>query len=251
VNDWIGLDNYLAVFRDPEFAMVLLRTVLLTVALVVGCVGVGMVVAEIMVRVNRSTRLALNVIMIIAWAIPTVASTLVWKWLFQPLYGVVNWLLTRLVVFGDFTSHSWVGTALDVFIIVWILLVWQSVPFVAFSLYAGQTQIPIEFYEAARLDGARGMQIYRDITLPFLKPILYLVVILSVIWNFNAFNQIWIFSKGGPGGESTTLPIWAFQKAFAANSFGQGAAIAVLILMMLMVITSLYVRRLVKSGEEV
>jgi N,N'-diacetylchitobiose transport system permease protein len=249
-NKWAGLANYFSVLRDPEFAVVVVRTLVFTIALVAGCVGIGMVVSEIMMRVNRPTRLCLNIIMIVAWAIPTVASTLVWKWLFQPLYGVINWVLTRIGIFGDFTTHSWVATPLDVFLIVWILLVWQSVPFVAFTLYAGQSQIPGEYYEAAKLDGASGWRIYRSVTLPFLRPMLYLVMILSVIWNFNAFNQIWIFSKGGPNGGSTTLAIWAFQKAFASNSFGEGAAIAVLILIMLMIVTSFYVRRLVRSGEE-
>jgi N,N'-diacetylchitobiose transport system permease protein len=247
--EWIGLANYFAIFTDAQFGPVLLRTGVFTVSLVVACVLIGMVFAQLMMRINTLTRTVLNVIMIMAWAIPTVSATLVWQWLFQPLYGVFNWMLTQLQVFGDFSQHSWVGNAGEAFFIVGILIVWQSVPFVALTLYAGQSQIPAEYYEAAMIDGATGWQIYRTVTLPFLRPVLYLVTILSIIWHFNTFNQLWILSQGGPNGGTTTLSIWSFQKAFASNSFGQGSAIAVVTAIILMILTSLYIRRLVRSGE--
>jgi N,N'-diacetylchitobiose transport system permease protein len=247
--DWIGFDNYIAIFTDKDFGPVLLRTGIFTASLVVACVVIGMVFSQLMMKINTLTRTVLNFIMIMAWAIPTVSSTLVWQWLFQPLYGVFNWIITQFGVFGDYTQHSWVGNAGQAFFIVGILIIWQSVPFVALTLYAGQSQIPSEYYEAASLDGASGWQIYRTVTLPFLRPVLYLVTILSIIWHFNTFNQLWILTQGGPNNGTTTLSIWSFQKAFASNSFGQGSAIAVVTAIILMILTSLYIRNLVKSGE--
>jgi N,N'-diacetylchitobiose transport system permease protein len=246
---WIGLANYAAIFSDREFGPVLLRTGVFTLSLVVGCLAIGMLMAQMMTRLGRRLRMTLNVLLILAWALPTVSSTLVWQWLFQPVYGVVNWVLTQVGWFGDLTSHRWTGTAGGAFTIVWLLITWQSVPFVALTLYAGQSQIPTEYYEAAQLDGASGWRTYWSVTLPFLRPMLYLVTILQVIWHFNTFNQLWILTQGGPDGGTTTLSIWAFQRAFASNSFGQGSAIAVVTAILLMIITGFYVRRLIRQGE--
>ncbi|MDQ1579457.1 MAG: N,N-diacetylchitobiose transport system permease protein [Microbacteriaceae bacterium] len=246
---WIGFANYTGIFADPLFWPVLLRTFGFTASLVIGSVVIGMFFSELLVRLGTMMRTIFSFVMIIAWALPTVASTLVWQWQFQPLYGVLNWVITQIGWFGNFTSHSWTSTPGEAFLIVWLLIVWQAVPFVAFSLYAGQSQIPEECYEAAMLDGAGLWQIYRSVTLPFLTPVLYLVTILSIIWDFNVFNQLWILTQGGPSGGTTTLGIWSFQKAFASNSFGQGSAIAIVTTIILMVVTSFYIRRLIRSGE--
>lgn len=246
---WVGFDNYAAMFTDPEFVPVLLRTLGFTFSLVVAIMGIGLGLSELMTRISPRVRVVLNVVLIATWAIPVVTSVLVWQWLFQPLYGVVNWMITQLGVFGDFTSHNWTGTPFEAFAIVWLLIVWQSVPFAALTLYAGQSQIPADFSEAARLDGATGFQLYRYVTLPFLLPQLYLVMILELIWQFNAFTQLWVLTRGGPDGGTTTLSIWSFKTAFASNDFGQGSAIAVVTAVMLLILTAFYTRRLVKQGE--
>lgn len=246
---WIGFANYAAMFTDPDFVPVLLRTLAFTFTLVVAIMAIGLGLSELMTRISPRLRVVLNVVLIMTWAIPVVTSVLVWQWLFQPLYGVVNWVITQLGVFGDFTSHNWTGTPFEAFAIVWLLIVWQSVPFAALTIYAGQSQIPADYSEAAELDGASGVQLYRYVTLPFLMPQLYLVMILELIWQFNAFTQLWVLTRGGPDGGTTTLSIWSFKTAFAANDFGQGSAIAVVTAIMLLILTAFYTRRLVKQGE--
>ncbi|MFC1430333.1 carbohydrate ABC transporter permease [Streptacidiphilus sp. N1-3] len=247
---WIGLANYRAVWNDDQLVPVLVRTVGFCAALVVGTLVIGMLTALMMRALGPGLRTAVTLSLIAAWAVPNVAATLVWEWLFQPTYGVVNWLLTEARVFGDFQQHNWLSQSLSAFGVVWTLVVWQSVPFVALTLYAGLTQIPDEYYEAAELDGAGYWSRFRVITVPFLRPILLLVGIMSVIWDFNVFNQIWIMTKGGPVNGTTTLGIWSFTKAFAGQSYGQGAAIAVVSVLLLLSLTVYYVRRLVRSGEE-
>lgn len=248
-NSFIGFGNYTAIFTDSDFLPVILRTLIFTGSLCVGCMVVGMVMAQLMVNVNNFTRVFLSSVLVLAWALPTVSSTLLWQWLFQPLYGVFNWVITQIGWFGDFTQHSWTSQPIQAFFIVFLLIVWQSVPFVALTVYAGQSQIAAEYYEAAEIDGASAWYSYWNITLPFLRPVLYLVIILQLIWHFNTFNQLWILTQGGPNSETTTLSIWSFTKAFASNSFGQGSAIAIVTAVMLMVITAIYIRRLVRSGE--
>ncbi|MDX6739519.1 sugar ABC transporter permease [Actinocorallia sp. A-T 12471] len=240
--EWVGLANY----RDlasSEFFPALLRTVLFCGALVAGTLGIGLGVALLMGRLGKRMRGAVTFVLITAWAVPNVAATLIWQWLFQPLYGVVNWALGA-------GQHDWLATPLSAFGIVWLLVVWQSVPFVALTLYAGLSQIPRAYYEAAAIDGAGPLASFRAITLPFLRPILLLVTILSVIWDFNVFNQLWILTRGGPQGGTTTLSVLSFTEAFSSNAYGRGAAIAVVSVVLLMGLTAYYVRRLVRAGEE-
>jgi N,N'-diacetylchitobiose transport system permease protein len=248
--DWLGFGNYTAVLRDPDLGPVLVRTAGFCLALVAGTLVIGMAAALMLGALGPRLRTTMTVCLVSAWAVPNVAATLIWQWLFQPTYGVINWLLTRLAVFGDFEQHDWLARPFSAFVVVWLLVVWQSVPFVALTLRAGLSQIPRAFYDAAALDGAGGWTRFRVITLPFLRPILLLVAILSVIWDFNVFNQIWILTGGGPGEATTTLGIWSFTKAFTSGSYGQGAAIAVVSVVLLMILTAYYVRRLVRSGEE-
>jgi N,N'-diacetylchitobiose transport system permease protein len=247
---WAGLANYRGILGDGEFLPVLARTVVFCVALVAGTLLIGMLVALMLGELGRRMRTAVTLCLIAAWAMPSVASTLIWQWLFQPLYGVVNWGLDSVRVFGDFSQHDWLARSGSAFFVVWTLVVWQSVPFVALTLHAGLTQIPRTYYEAAALEGAGYWQSFRIITIPFLRPILLLVTILSVIWDFTVFNQIWILTQGGPGSGTTTLGIWAIIKAFSSQSYGQGAAIAVVSVVLLLGLTAYYIRRLVRSGDE-
>jgi N,N'-diacetylchitobiose transport system permease protein len=247
---WAGTADYTAVWHDPQLGPVLLRTLCFCVSLVAGTLLIGLGAALMMRRLGRRMRGAVTLSLIMAWAMPPVAATLVWQWLFQPVYGVVNWLLTRTGLFGDLSQHDWTTSAFSAFSVVWLLVVWQSVPFVALTLHAGLTQIPRSHYEAAALDGAGPWATFRVITLPFLRPLLALVVILSVIWDFNVFTQIWVLTGGGPGQGTTTLGIWSYTKAFSGDDFGQGAAIAVGSVLLLLVLTLYHLRRLVRSGEE-
>ena len=247
--DSVGFDNYLAVWHDPALPGVLLRTSVFAATLVAGTIGIGLTVALLLGEVGRRMRTVMTVCLIGAWAVPNVAAILIWQWLFQPAYGVVNWLLSRLAVFGDYTQHDWLAKPVTAFGVIWLLVVWQSVPFVALTLHAGISQIPAEYHEAAALDGAGFVKRLRIITVPFLRPILLLVTVLSVIWDFTVFNQIWLLTHGGPENGTTTLGVWSFSRAFASQSYGQGAAIAVVSVVLLSAMTAFYVRRLVHSGE--
>jgi N,N'-diacetylchitobiose transport system permease protein len=245
----VGLGQYWRIFTDADFWWSLTRTVLFTAAMVVGSIAIGMAVSHLLTCLATSVRYAVTVVLIAAWAMPTVASSLVWAWLFQPGYGVVNWVLTQLRVFGDLTNTNWSEDPALAYISIWLLVVWQAVPFIALTLYASQTQIPTEYYEAARLDGASEWSVYWKITAVFLRPALLLVTILSIIWDFNVFNQIWLVSQGGPNNATATLGVYSYKTAFVSFQLGEGAAIAVVTTLLLMIFTSLYVRSLIRSGE--
>jgi N,N'-diacetylchitobiose transport system permease protein len=246
----VGFANYVTLLTDPDFWWSLIRTVFFTAAMVIGSILIGTGVSHLLTRLGTAMRYVVTVVLIFAWGMPNVASSLVWKWLFQPGYGVVNWFLTQLHVFGNMTNVDWSNNAFLSYSSIWMLIVWQAVPFIALTLYAAETQIPIELKEAARLDGASEWKVYRIITLTFLKPTLLLVTILSVIWDYNVFNQIWLVSQGGPDDATSTLGVFTFKTAFVGFELGQGAAISVVTTLVLLILTVFYIRNLIRSGED-
>ncbi|MEU8819070.1 sugar ABC transporter permease [Actinoplanes sp. NPDC048796] len=246
----VGLDQYTDLLSSGAFWAALVRTVLFTAAMVAGSVLIGMGVSHLLTRLGRRMRYTVTVVLIVAWAMPNVASSLVWNWLFQPGYGVVNWGLDQLRVFGDTTSADWTQDPARAYAVIWLLIVWQAVPFIALTLNAAETQVPREYLEAARMDGATELTVYRLITLTHLRPTLLLVTILSVIWDYNVFNQIWLISRGGPGDATSTLGVYTYKTAFVGFHIGQGAAISVVTTLLLLGLTALYIRRLLRSGED-
>ncbi|MFC3736322.1 carbohydrate ABC transporter permease [Paractinoplanes deccanensis] len=246
----VGLDNYTELLGSGAFWASLVRTVLFTAAMVAGSVLTGMGVSHLLTRLGRGWRYTVTVVLIVAWAMPNVASSLVWNWLFQPGYGVVNWGLDQLRVFGDTTSLDWAQDPARAYVVIWLLIVWQAVPFIALTLNAAETQVPREYLEAARMDGATELAVYRIITLNHLRPTLLLVTILSVIWDYNVFNQIWLISRGGPGDATSTLGVYTYKTAFVGFHIGQGAAISVVTTLLLLGLTAVYIRNLLKAGED-
>jgi ABC-type sugar transport system permease subunit len=245
-----GIANYVATFADGSFWPVLLRTFWLTAAMVLGTVVIGAAVAQLLTRLGVVMRTAVSIVLVLAWAMPNVASTRVWEWMFQPFYGVINWVITKMGIFGDHMQDNWSSHPGQAYSIVLSLIIWQAVPFVALTVYAAQTQIAPEYYEAASLDGASEWRMYRSITVPSIVPTLVLVTILSVIWDYNVFNQIWLLTQGGPTESTTTLGVWTFVQSFVSGAYGKGAAIAVVSTVILGAVTAYYIRRLVRSGEE-
>jgi len=246
----VGFRQYHQILTDPEFWKSFARTIGFTGAMVAGSIVIGMGVSQLLGKVGRVMRYVVTIVLIVAWAMPNVASSMVWGWLFQPGYGIVNWLLTQTQLFGDVTSTNWADRPWLAYACIWMLIVWQAVPFIALTLNAAQTQVDAAYYEAARLDGASEWRVYWTITLHFLRPTLLLVTILSIIWDFNVFNQIWLITQGGPDGATSTLGVYAYRNAFVSFQFGTGAAISVVTTLLLFVLTAFYIRSLVRAGED-
>ncbi|MEK0306848.1 carbohydrate ABC transporter permease [Bifidobacterium favimelis] len=245
-----GLSQYSSVLKDKEFWAALLRTFLFTAALVVGSLLVGMAVAQMMTKLGTVMRYIVTFVLIFAWAMPNVASSVVWNWLFQPGYGVINWLLTRLRIFGDLSNLAWSNNTTLAFVCIWLLVVWQAVPYIAITLYAATTQLDPSSLEAAQIDGAGPIRTYWQIVVPLIAPSIMVIGMLSIIWDFNVFNQIWLVSQGGPSGSTSTIGVFTYKKAFINFDIGQGAGISVITVIILLLLTSVYVRNLLKSGED-
>jgi N,N'-diacetylchitobiose transport system permease protein len=183
-----------------------------------------------------------------AWATPVLTAVAIWQWMFDFEFGVVNWLLTRLGV-GDFVNHNWFDRPLEGFTVIVLVVVWGALPFVAITLYAGLTQVPAELEEAARVDGGGAWQVFWKVTFPMLKPIFLLLTVLSTIWDFKVFTQIWVMLNQRPGRDYYLLGIWSYSESFGVSNYGKGATIAVVMVALLMVLTSVYVRQMLRAVE--
>jgi N,N'-diacetylchitobiose transport system permease protein len=248
--DFAGADNFTAVFSDPVFWSVVVRTGVFTVVCVALLMVLGFLLAHLLMGVSRWVRVVTTACLVLVWAMPMVAATLVWQWMYQPQYGVANWLLTQLRVFGDLSAHNWFSDPTEGLALIILLIVWKGLPFVALTMFAARGQIPQSLYEAATLDGAGTLATFRHITIPIMRPVLAILAILEVIWSVNSFTPIWVLTQGGPSGGTTTLGVYAYTTAFSANDYGSGAAIAVVTVLLLAVFAAAYVRRLSASGEQ-
>ncbi|WP_169987732.1 MULTISPECIES: carbohydrate ABC transporter permease [unclassified Microbispora] len=241
-----GLANYAEALGGPEFWAVVRRTFLWTAANVVLIMVIATAVALMLPHLGRRMRLAVMSGMVLTWATPVLAATTIFQWLFQSRLGVVNWVLVRLG-FDSFRDYTWFADGRATFAILVALVVWQSVPFAALTLYAGLTTIPGELYEAARIDGAGPWQVFGRVTFPILRPLFGLITSLEVIWVLTCFAQIWAISKGGPGGATATLPVYAFQIAQSLHRYDLGSAVSTLTVLMLLAVLVVHLRRMFRE----
>ena len=245
---WTGFDNYAEILGEPDFWLIALRTVVFTAAVVAVSVLAGLLIALLMRQISAVVRIVLQVAMLLAWAMPLLAATTVYQWIFDQQYGILNKTFVKLG-FDGFAGFSWFSTGTSTLAVIGLLIVWQAIPFLAFSLYAGAIGIPKDQYEAAGIDGASSWQTFRAVTWPELRPLLLMVTFLSLLWDFKVFTQIWAMRKGGPDGGSTTLAVYQYLEGISQSHFGVAAAVSVVMVVLLALLTFQYLRRLVRSQE--
>jgi N,N'-diacetylchitobiose transport system permease protein len=246
----VGLANFRSVLRDAVFWHTLVRTVVFTAANVALTMVIGMLVALLLARVSGPVRILLSSGLVLVWSMPVVVAVQVWAWMTSYENGVVNYVLTKLHL-GDFSQHEWYASTFSQLSMVTLLIVWGALPFVAITLYAGLAQVPADLLEAAEVDGAGPWRAFRDITLPILRPILLILTSLSIIWDFGVFTQPYLLigqSKITPG--NFLMSIYLFEEGYFKSDYGRGAAISLLMLAIVGVLSVVYVRRMVRIGVE-
>ncbi|MFT4028531.1 MAG: sugar ABC transporter permease [Protaetiibacter sp.] len=247
--EWVGLGNFAALLRDGEFWAVLARSLLFCVVTAAVTVVVGVLMAVLMNAVGKPVRLILQISMLLAWAMPVAAATTVFIWLFDRRRGVVNHLLDALPGV-DMNRFDWLGHPATFFLVAGVLIVWMSVPFVSFAVYAGLTQISEEVMEAAQIDGARAGQRFRHIIVPMIRPVLSIVLLLQLIWDLRVFAQITLLKDAGSkSGDFDLLGTYIYKLGAASNDFGTASAISIIVLIITIAISWVYVRELIKEDE--
>jgi N,N'-diacetylchitobiose transport system permease protein len=243
----VGLDNYTDIFGDSYFWTVLRRSLLFCAVCVGLTLFLGTLVALLLGKLGKLMRTAVSLSLILAWSVPPLSATVVWQWIFDSRIGVVNWVLTWLGF--DYEGHSWLSEPWS-FYMVAMIVVWGAIPFVAFTLYAAMSQIPRDVMEAAAIDGAGPWQRFRDVTWPGIRPLFILLLVLSTLWDLRVFTQIFVLQEaGGLSRETNLLGTWAFREAVAGSHFGKGAAIAVVMVGITLLLTMFWLRRLFQQQE--
>src|SRR5262245_7045660 len=176
--EWVALGNYGELVSDPYLWTVIVRSLVFCLVNAVLTMVVGVALALLMRHMSKSIRLLVQSGLLAAWAMPVVATLTVWQWLFDTQYGVVNWVLTQGG--ADYEGHSWLLEPLSFYFVATVIVVWMSVPFVAFTVYAALTQVPEDLIEAAEIDGAGPWQRLRAIIFPSIRPVLLVVGLLQV-----------------------------------------------------------------------
>jgi N,N'-diacetylchitobiose transport system permease protein len=246
---WVGLDNFSSVLHDSIFWHTLLRTVVFTIANVGLTMVLGTLIALLLVRVGTFVRVLLTAGLVLVWSMPVVVAVQVWFWMTNFQNGVVNYILTELRA-GDFFQHDWYATTFSKLAMVTLLIVWGAIPFVTITIYAGLSQVPRELVEAAEIDGASPWRVFLDVTIPILKPILLILTSLSIIWDFGVFAQPYLLIGASHVDASNYLMgVYVFIEGYAHSNFGRGAAISLLMLVIVAVLSVPYVRRMVRMGD--
>lgn len=246
---FVGLENYLAIVRDPDLWAVVLRSVAFAFVTAALTMAVGMALALLMRRIYSWARITLQISLLLAWAMPVVAAMTVWIWLFDRRRGVVNWLLTQLG-FDQFHRFDWLSEPITFFTLASVIVLWMSVPFVALSVYAGLTQISAEVIEASQLDGASGWQRLRFIVLPMIRPVIALVLLLQIVWDLRVFTQIRLLQDAGSSaGRFDLIGTLIYKMGTGTSNFGMAAAMSVFVLLITVAMSAYYVRVLLKEDQ--
>lgn len=228
---FVGLGNFIYNLSDSIFVQSFWNTMVYTAVTTVFKFGLGMSMALLLNQVFPLQRFA-RAALLLPWIIPSVLSTLAWRWMFDPTFSVLNWVLIHSL---HSNGVNWLGTTNTALTSIFIVNVWRGAPFYGISLLAGLQTIPPDLYEAARVDGASRWQQFREITLPLLRPVLLVVLMLSTILTFADFQLPYVLTRGAPYNSTNVLATWAFNIGVPGGSIGIGAAISLVLFPLLVV----------------
>lgn len=234
---FVGLENYLATFSDPEFLYALGFSALFAIFSVVGSYLLGLGLALLLVQ-NFPLRGLFRVLLIIPWILSSIVTIVSWRWLIQDQHGTINVILSWFHLGPVFflSDSRWAVVS------VIVIKIWRSFPFMMISLIAALQTIDGNLYEAARIDGAGRWASFRSVTFPGIQNISIILWILMTIWSVNDFETPWLLTQGGPSNATESLMILAYKDTFARNSVGSGAAVAFISLIILMILAIVMMR---------
>jgi multiple sugar transport system permease protein len=244
VGEFVGINNFIKAWNDSIFQMAFRNTFYYTFFATILKLALGMWVALLLNRSFRGKRIV-RAAMLLPFIVPTVLSTFAWRWMFDPTFSVLNWLLyqggfivNKLPFLSDGLYGMWCAIVVNT---------WRGMPFFAITLLAGLQTISTDLQEAASLDGANGWQRFWHVTWPLLKPVTLVVVVFSIIQTFSDFQLIYVLTGGGPANATHLLATYAYQIGVATGLLGEGAAISLFMLPVLFIVVWLqlrYLRRL-------
>jgi ABC-type sugar transport system permease subunit len=235
---FVGMANYVRILSDPEFWSSLGKGLIFTFGSLVPQIVLGLAVAQLLNHPDLKWKTLWRGLMIMPWLVPTVTVAIIFRWMFNDIYGIANHVLMGLGIIKK--PIAWLAhKGLAMFVLIFAN-VWRGLPLMVTMFLAGLQGIPLELKQAAVVDGASGLQSYFRITLPLLTPIILIAGILRTIWTFNFYDLPWVMTMGGPAKATETPPIYAYLRAFSGYRLGEGSAITILLFLILTVFAAIY-----------
>jgi len=240
--DFVGLQQFQRLINDSQFWLALKNTVIWTILGVAGQLVLGFIFAYLLTRSLRGERI-LRGLLLIPWAVPTIATSIIWLWLYNPMYGYIKYYLSLVnlpqIYFLSNTKIALLSVILP--------LIWRGTFFVMLVYISGFQSLNEDLYEAAEIDGANTWRKLRFLTIPLLSPLTKVLVLLLTMWTFNVFDYIWIMTKGGPAGYTHLLSTYSYYNAFLGFNIGYGSAIGVVIFLILIIVSFIYIRAVYRT----
>ncbi|WP_428030767.1 carbohydrate ABC transporter permease [Ancylobacter sp.] len=242
---FIGLGNFERLVADETFRRAAINTLYFSVAEVVLVVLLGLGIAVLLNHPLGRWGL-FRILLVVPWAIAPVANAVLWKWILNANYGVLNGLLKSLGIIDSY--QVWLGTPIFALNFLLLVDVWKSVPFIALLFLAGLQRVPSILYRAAYMDGASRFQAFLHITLPSMRSAIAIAVVLQTIWSLRIFDLVFVLTRGGPADATVLLNFLAYRVTFNFLDIGYGAAIANLIFIATLLLAILYIRLMRPAG---
>ncbi|HEV2605740.1 MAG TPA: sugar ABC transporter permease [Microvirga sp.] len=244
---WVGLGNYAALMQSNEFWRSLANTLLWTASTLFLQIVFG-VAAALMLHQNMVFRALARSLILFPYFVSTVVAVLVWRWLFNDLYGILNHVMLAAGLIS--APLDWLGSMPNAMISIVLVGAWKYFPFVVIAVLARLQTIPDALYEAAKIDGAGPIARFFDVTLPQLRDVLLIVILLRAIWDFKEFDLIYLMTGGGPIIATQTLPLMVYKYAFGLNDMGRASAVAVAMMLVMLVFMAIYLRLAGRNERE-
>ena len=241
---FVGFKNYVALTGDPVFRKVIWNSAVFTVASVTVKLLIGLLMALSLHQALFARRLVRG-ILLLPWVVPTVITALAWHWMFDALRGFINVSLETLGLIGE--PIAWLGQPSTAMMAVVVVNIWRGFPFFGVSLLAGLQAIPADLYEAAAVDGASATQRFRHVTLPGLRPVIFVTALISTIFTLNDFNIVYVMTRGGPGIATHILATYTYEVGFQALRWGRAVAISMYLMPLVVVMIVVLARRLTRE----
>ena len=239
---FVGLSNYKTLFFDERFFIGSLKNTLIWSITVVSFTTVISFSVALILNQRLIGRRLIRTLILLPWIVPTVTAATVWGLIFDARYGFLNYLLSQVLNIERFRNFGWlIDTRTSLFSAI-LVQIWKSFPFFTLAFLSGLQSIPEDLYDAAGLDGASYLSKLRYITLPSMKSIFFILLLLNVLWTFKAFTIIYILTKGGPYHSSEVVGVYAWLTSFFYNRPGLGSAVGVIIFIMLLLFARVYIK---------
>jgi ABC-type sugar transport system permease subunit len=236
---FIALGNYIELFTSDTFWQVMNRTVVFTILSVTFTMVIGLAFALVLNQ-EFVGRAAFRTLLLIPWVIPAVVVGIAWEWIFNANYGILNAILVQLGVMA--TNQPWLGDPTTAMPAVMVAKVWKEIPFAALLFLAGLQTIPADLYEVSRIDGASAWQSFLRITLPLLRPVILVVIVIETMWTFRVFDIIFVMTNGGPMDTTNMAAFYTYQETFTYLNVGLGSALAYVVTAVIVAASLLYIR---------